>query len=160
MKLDVAVDLPEATPAGTLVAAIEKAGKELLAGSELFDVYRGKNLGPGRKSLASHLQQEVHRAKRFRTGFSVLVLEVDDFPGLIHKIGVRNGDLIQREVGLLLRNAVRDIDPAARLGPAVQRGVDRGNDWQRDEGQREQARAIMFGQNSETVFNAAKAGEK
>jgi len=49
---------------------------------------------------------------------------------------------------------------AIKSRPAVQRGVDLGNDWQRDEAQREQARAIMFGQNSETVFNAAKAGEK
>ena len=45
---------------------------------------------------------------------------------------------------------------AIKSRPAVQRGVDLGNDWQRDEAQREQARTIMFGQNSETVFNAAK----
>ncbi len=43
--------------------------------------------------------------------------------------------------------------------PAVQRGVDLGNDW-RDEGRRDSARSIMFGQNAETVFNAAKAREK
>ena len=55
VKLDIAVDLPEATPAGTLVAAIEKAGKGQLAATELFDIYRGKNLGDGRKSLAYHL---------------------------------------------------------------------------------------------------------
>ena len=48
---------------------------------------------------------------------------------------------------------------AIKNRPAVQRGVDLGNDWQRDEGQREEARSIMFGQNSETVFNGAKARE-
>jgi phenylalanyl-tRNA synthetase beta chain len=53
VKLDIAVDLPEATQAGTLVAAIEKAGKGQLAEPELFDVY--KNVGVGRKSLAYHL---------------------------------------------------------------------------------------------------------
>ncbi len=41
--------------------------------------------------------------------------------------------------------------------PAVQRGVDLGSDWRRDEAQREEARSLMFGQNSETVFNATKA---
>ncbi len=41
--------------------------------------------------------------------------------------------------------------------PAVQRGVDLGSDWQRDDARREEARSFMFGQNSETVFNATKA---
>ena len=44
--------------------------------------------------------------------------------------------------------------------PAVQRGVDLGSDWKRDEARRDKAHSIMFGQNSETVFNAAKAVEK
>jgi phenylalanyl-tRNA synthetase beta chain len=55
VKLDIAVDLPEATPSGTLCAAIEKAGKGQLTAPELFDIYRGENLGDGRKSLAYHL---------------------------------------------------------------------------------------------------------
>ncbi len=49
---------------------------------------------------------------------------------------------------------------AIKSRPAVQRGVDLGSDWQRDEASREEARSMMFDQNSETVFNAAKAGEK
>ena len=43
--------------------------------------------------------------------------------------------------------------------PAVQRGVDVGKDWRRDEAKNERARALMFGQNSATVFEAAKALE-
>ena len=54
-KLDVAVSLPEATPASAVESAIEKAGKGLVARSELFDLYRGDNIGAGRKSLAYHL---------------------------------------------------------------------------------------------------------
>ncbi len=49
---------------------------------------------------------------------------------------------------------------AIKSRPAVQRGVELGSDWQRDEARREEARSIMFGQNSETVFSAARAGEK
>jgi GST-like protein len=41
--------------------------------------------------------------------------------------------------------------------PAVQRGVDLGKDWRRDEARNEQARKLMFNQNSETVFAAAAA---
>jgi GST-like protein len=49
---------------------------------------------------------------------------------------------------------------AIKSRPAVQRGVDVGSDWKRDEARSEEARSMMFGQDSETVFNAAKAGEK
>jgi len=44
--------------------------------------------------------------------------------------------------------------------PAVQRGVDVGKDWKRDEARNAKARALLFGQNSETVFRAADAVEK
>ena len=38
--------------------------------------------------------------------------------------------------------------------PAVRRGTDLGNDWQRMERSSEKAHSIMFGQNSETVYRA------
>ena len=44
---------------------------------------------------------------------------------------------------------------AIKNRPAVQRGVDVGKDWKRDEARNEKARALMFGQNAETVFKAA-----
>jgi len=43
--------------------------------------------------------------------------------------------------------------------PAVQRGAGLGNDWRRDDSPNEKARSIMFDQNAETVFRAAKALE-
>lgn len=47
-----------------------------------------------------------------------------------------------------------------KVRPAVQRGVDLGKEWPRDEARNEKARALMFDQTSETVFEAAKALEK
>ena len=38
---------------------------------------------------------------------------------------------------------------------AVQAGIDLGKDWRRDEARSEKARALMFGQNAETVYKAA-----
>jgi phenylalanyl-tRNA synthetase beta chain len=55
VKVDVAVALPIDVQAARLVEAIEEAGKGLVASTELFDVYAGPNLGPGRKSLALHV---------------------------------------------------------------------------------------------------------
>jgi GST-like protein len=43
--------------------------------------------------------------------------------------------------------------------PAVQTGVNFGKDWRRDELRSEKAKTLLFGQNSQTVFDAAKKQE-
>jgi GST-like protein len=43
---------------------------------------------------------------------------------------------------------------ALKSRPAVRRGTDLGNDWQRTEQSSEKAHSIMFGQNSETMYRA------
>ena len=55
IKVDVAVAVDEATVAREIEAAIETAGKGVVAGIELFDLYRGESIGAGRKSLAWHV---------------------------------------------------------------------------------------------------------
>jgi phenylalanyl-tRNA synthetase beta chain len=55
IKVDVAVAVPESTRAGELVALVETAGKGQVVDVELFDLYRGKSIGEGRKSLAFHV---------------------------------------------------------------------------------------------------------
>jgi len=56
------------------------------------------------------------------------------------------------------KNVRRWFD-AVKSRPAVQRGVDLGKDWKRDEARNDKARKLMFGQNAATVFEAAKALE-
>jgi phenylalanyl-tRNA synthetase beta chain len=53
---DLAITLPEDTPAAMVVAAIEEAAGPHLRSAEIFDVYHGPQAGAGRKSLAVHLQ--------------------------------------------------------------------------------------------------------
>ncbi len=55
VKVDVALECPEELAHAELAAAVEKAGKGLVRELELFDLYRGENLGAGRKSLAYHV---------------------------------------------------------------------------------------------------------
>jgi len=43
-----------------------------------------------------------------------------------------------------------------KVRPAVRTGVDVGSDWPRDEKRNEKARAMIFGQTSDTVFKAAE----
>lgn len=47
-----------------------------------------------------------------------------------------------------------------KVRPAVQAGVDLGKEWRRDEARNEQARALMFDQDADTVFTAARGLEK
>jgi phenylalanyl-tRNA synthetase beta chain len=55
VKVDVAVAVDESLPAARIAEAIGKAGKGLVEELELFDLYRGANIGEGRKSLAYHV---------------------------------------------------------------------------------------------------------
>jgi phenylalanyl-tRNA synthetase beta chain len=53
--LDLAVSVAEEVPAGAVVATAREAGGALLEAVRLFDVYRGGQVGEGRKSLALSL---------------------------------------------------------------------------------------------------------
>ena len=52
---DLAVVVPEETPAAAVRAAVFDAGGELLRSAEVFDLYRGEQVGEGQKSLALRL---------------------------------------------------------------------------------------------------------
>jgi phenylalanyl-tRNA synthetase beta chain len=51
-KRDIAMIVPEETPAEKVLAELRAAGGELLADAVLFDVYRGESIPAGTKSLA------------------------------------------------------------------------------------------------------------
>jgi len=53
--VDVAVIVAEETRVGQVVEALRQAGGRQAAGVELFDIFRGGQLGEGRKSLAFHV---------------------------------------------------------------------------------------------------------
>jgi len=56
LQQDLAVVVPEAAPAEEIRAAIRAGGGDLLRGIEVFDLYRGEQLGEGRKSVALRLE--------------------------------------------------------------------------------------------------------
>ena len=55
LRQDIAVVVAEDVPAGAIVAVVRDAAGAELAAVEVFDVYRGPQVGEGRKSLALHL---------------------------------------------------------------------------------------------------------
>jgi len=68
------------------------------------------------RSFRAALQAELRRARRYRQKAAVVVVDVDDFAGVNERFGALVGDRLLREVGILLKNNVRDIDMVARLG--------------------------------------------
>ena len=56
VRQDVAVVVDEAVPAADVVAVVRRTAGELLASVEIFDVYRGEQVGAGRVSLALALE--------------------------------------------------------------------------------------------------------
>ena len=59
VKEDLAVIVDESTAAASVQLAIETAGGPLLAGATLFDLYRGTQIGAGKKSLAYRLTYQA-----------------------------------------------------------------------------------------------------
>ncbi len=53
---DIAAVVAEETPGSEVIAAVREGGGELLRSVRVFDLYRGEQLGEGRKSLALRLE--------------------------------------------------------------------------------------------------------
>jgi|GEM_PF-3416214 len=62
------------------------------------------------------VRRETRRSERYRTDFSVVLLDINDFSGVNAKFGDEVGDRILREIGGLLREAVRTSDLVSRIG--------------------------------------------
>ncbi|CAB4939709.1 unannotated protein [freshwater metagenome] len=56
MRQDLAVIVDESVPAEQVAMVVRRAGGALVAHAEVFDVYRGEQVGAGRTSLALHLE--------------------------------------------------------------------------------------------------------
>ncbi len=61
------------------------------------------------------LQKETRRARRYDLGLCMLYVDLDDFRQINQKHGDLVGSVLLREVAILIKNKIRDIDVAARL---------------------------------------------
>lgn len=55
---DIALFVPQHTAVSEVMDALRKAGEELVVDIELFDMYEGKNIDKGKKSLAFHIRYQ------------------------------------------------------------------------------------------------------
>jgi diguanylate cyclase (GGDEF)-like protein len=59
---------------------------------------------------------EIRRAERYQHSFSLVILDIDTFKEVNDTHGHQIGDLVLQEVGIKLRELVRNIDHVARIG--------------------------------------------
>lgn len=69
-----------------------------------------------RRALDIRLDYEYRRAKRYQEPFSILVVDIDFFKPFNDRYGHLAGDQALRELALLMKDQVREIDLVARFG--------------------------------------------
>jgi len=95
-----------------LAKSLEKANHELLQ-QTLHD-----NLTklPNRALLEDRVNQALHKARRVKSGFVLMFMDLDGFKTINDSLGHHIGDLLLVETALRIRNTLRAQDTVARLG--------------------------------------------
>jgi phenylalanyl-tRNA synthetase beta chain len=75
VRRDLAIVVGDDVPAGDLLAAVRGAAGDLLEHAEIFDVYRGSQVGEGRKSIA--LRLELRAPDRTLTDEDAIAVEAE-----------------------------------------------------------------------------------
>jgi len=68
------------------------------------------------RSFRASLQRELRRSKRYELDLCLLYMDLDNFHEVNEKHGDLVGDILLKEVAILIKNKIRDIDLAARYG--------------------------------------------
>ena len=71
---------------------------------------------PNARSLQIQFERELARAKRGGHSLQVLMLDLDGFKAVNDTHGHKAGDRMLKEIGLVIRNELRDYDCLARYG--------------------------------------------
>ncbi len=69
-----------------------------------------------RRQLMTALQQEFSESKRYKTGLSCLMMDMDHFKSVNDTYGHDFGDIVLKEFAQRLKNALRSTDIAFRYG--------------------------------------------
>jgi len=69
-----------------------------------------------RNLFRERIEECLARLRRLRSGFAVLLLDLDRFKAVNDMFGHQAGDLLLEQVAARIRGTIREIDVAARLG--------------------------------------------
>lgn len=105
-----------------LVTSIANQAGIIIENAHLYTQATTRANTDGLTSLYNHrhfhqrLEQEIARATRFGTSFSLIMLDLDLFKAYNDIYGHLAGDQVLKKVGLAIENSVRSIDIAFRYG--------------------------------------------
>lgn len=69
-----------------------------------------------RRSFEFSVDSEMARFKRYGSGVSLILFDVDNFKKINDDFGHRAGDKVLREIGLVVSSAIRECDSLYRIG--------------------------------------------
>ncbi len=69
-----------------------------------------------RSYLLTKIKEELKRNKRYKTTFSIMILDIDNFKNVNDQYGHQKGDDILKKLGAILNDSRRDLDICARYG--------------------------------------------
>ena len=69
-----------------------------------------------RRKFHEFMHNEIIRASRHERGFSVIMVDLDDFKYINDTFGHPAGDMVLKEIAMLLEAELRSVDVLARLG--------------------------------------------
>ena len=95
-----------------LATSLAKANRELL----FLAMHDSLTKLPNRAMLVERLNHEIQNAKRDKSRFSVLFVDLDGFKEVNDAFGHPIGDLLLVEVGTRIRSCIRSHDTLARTG--------------------------------------------
>ncbi|TAK09207.1 MAG: diguanylate cyclase [Candidatus Manganitrophaceae bacterium] len=90
--------------------------KAQLAGLEYLAMHDPLTDLPNRTLFFDRLNYTLLAAQRVKESFGLLIVDVDRFKEINDALGHHIGDMILQEVGLRLREALRESDTVARIG--------------------------------------------
>jgi diguanylate cyclase (GGDEF)-like protein len=68
------------------------------------------------RQFENNLADELARAERYHRPLSVILLDIDHFKSFNDTLGHQAGDALLGQLGIVLRNALRNVDKPARYG--------------------------------------------
>ncbi|MDQ3675322.1 MAG: diguanylate cyclase [Actinomycetota bacterium] len=100
--------------AGQASVSIENVGlHETVARESVTDELTGLS---NRRGFDDALTMEIERSKRFGKALGLVLLDLDDFKDINDSYGHQQGDVVLRDVAIVLRETAREIDYPARYG--------------------------------------------